>query len=93
ALVAVGARPDPEAFATYCQDHMADAVFCRGRPGRPPFGPPPPSLQDARLRAAFVLAPGFGFLFDRTGLAKVDVPVRLYRGENDEVLLHPWHAQ
>lgn len=93
ALLAVGARPDPNGFATYCRDQMADAVFCRGRPGNPPFGPPPSSLQDARLRAAFVMAPGFGFLFDRTGLANVDVPIRLYRAENDDVLRHPWHAQ
>ncbi len=99
ALITVGARPDPAGFASYCRDQADDAVFCRGRPAVTPadggrhFGPPPPSLRDTRLRAAFVMAPGFGFLFDRAGLAGVDVPVRLYRGENDEVLRQPWHAQ
>ncbi len=92
ALVSVGARPDPSGFRTYCRAEPEDQVFCRGRSGPLPFGPPP-AMRDARLRAAFVMAPGFGFLFDREGLAGVDVPVRLYRAEHDDVLRHPWHAQ
>jgi len=93
ALTVVGARPDPAAFATYCQANATDTLFCRGRSGPPPFSPQPPVMHDARVRAAFVMAPGFGFLFDRAGLAPVGVPVRLYRAENDELLRHPWHAQ
>jgi predicted dienelactone hydrolase len=92
ALVTVGARPDPSGFLTYCRAEPEDEVFCRGRSGPLPFGPPP-AMQDKRLRAAFVMAPGFGFLFDRAGLADVTVPVRLYRAENDAVLRHPWNAQ
>lgn len=92
ALVGVGARPDPAGFTAYCRAQPDDALFCDGRLGPPQFGPPP-MMRDARLRAAFVMAPGFGFLFDRAGLADVTVPVRLYRAENDAVLRHPWNAQ
>lgn len=92
ALITIGARPDPAAFVAYCRAQPDDAVFCSGRSGPPPFSQPAP-MRDARLRAAFVMAPGFGFLFDRAGLADVDVPVRLYRAENDQVLRQPWHAQ
>jgi predicted dienelactone hydrolase len=39
------------------------------------------------------MAPAAGYVFDRAGLSKVDVPVRLYRPTADEMLLHPWHAE
>jgi predicted dienelactone hydrolase len=50
-------------------------------------------VADKRVRAAFVMAPAAGYVFDRAGLSKVDVPVRLYRPTADEMLLHPWHAE
>ena len=35
-----------------------------------------------------------GVLFnDEHSLAKVDVPIRLYRAEKDKVLLYPFHAE
>ncbi len=92
ALIAAGARPDPAGFATYCRAQPDDDLFCAGRRGPPPFGAPP-AMHDRRLRAAFVMAPALGMLFDRAGLQAVDIPVRLYRAENDELLRHPWHAQ
>ena len=55
-----------------------------------------PDLQfvsDPRVRAIFVMAPALGYVFDKAGLAKVEVPVRLYRPAADEVLVHPWNAE
>ena len=55
-----------------------------------------PDLQyvaDPRVRAIFVMAPALGFAFDQAGLAKVQIPVRLYRPGADEMLPHPWHAE
>jgi predicted dienelactone hydrolase len=50
-------------------------------------------VSDPRVRAIFLMAPAVGYLFDRTSLAKVEVPVRLYRPSADELLPHPWNAE
>jgi predicted dienelactone hydrolase len=55
-----------------------------------------PNLQfisDPRVRAILLMAPALGYVFDRTGLAKVRVPVRVYRSAADEILPHPWNAE
>jgi len=36
-------------------------------------------VADARVKAIFLMAPALGYVFDRDGLSKVAVPVRLYR--------------
>jgi predicted dienelactone hydrolase len=50
-------------------------------------------VADARVRAVFVMAPAVGYVFDRAGLSKVEVPVHLYRPTADEMLVHPWNAE
>ena len=50
-------------------------------------------VADPRVRAIFLMAPALGYVFDKAGLAKVEVPVRLYRPTADEVLAHPWNAE
>jgi predicted dienelactone hydrolase len=50
-------------------------------------------VSDPRVKAIFVMAPALGFVFDKAGLAKVEVPVRLYRPTADEILAHPWNAE
>jgi len=50
-------------------------------------------VSDRRVRAIFLMAPALGYVFDRAGLAKVEVPVRLYRPSADELLAHPWNAE
>jgi predicted dienelactone hydrolase len=55
-----------------------------------------PDLQDVadpRVRAIVLLAPALGYAFDQDALAKVHVPVRIYRPAADEMLPHPWHAE
>jgi len=39
------------------------------------------------------MAPAAGYIFDRNGLSKVQIPVRLYRPSTDELLAHPWNAE
>jgi predicted dienelactone hydrolase len=50
-------------------------------------------VADSRVRAAFVMAPALGYVFDKAALASVQMPVRLYRPTDDEVLRHPWNAE
>jgi predicted dienelactone hydrolase len=50
-------------------------------------------IADPRVKALFLMAPAVGYLFDRAGLAKVAIPVRLYRPSEDEILTHPWNAE
>jgi len=50
-------------------------------------------VADARVKAIVLMAPALGYVFDRAGLAKVQVPVRLYRPSADEILAHPWNAE
>lgn len=50
-------------------------------------------VADPRLKAVFAMAPALGYVFDKAGLANVQVPVRLYRPAADEVLAHPWNAE
>jgi predicted dienelactone hydrolase len=55
-----------------------------------------PDLQyvaDPRVRAIVLWAPALGYVFDRGALAKIHVPVRIYRPAADEMLPHPWHAE
>lgn len=49
--------------------------------------------HDRRFKAAVLLAPACGVMFGQAELAKVSVPVRLYRGERDMVLRHPFHCE
>jgi predicted dienelactone hydrolase len=50
-------------------------------------------VADPRVRAIFVMAPALGYVFDRTALSKVAIPVRLYRPSADQLLPHPWDAE
>jgi len=50
-------------------------------------------VADPRVRAIFLMAPALGYAFDQSALAKVQIPVRLYRPAADEMLPHPWNAE
>ncbi len=51
------------------------------------------ALHDPRVCAAVIMAPGLGFMFDKDALATINIPVRLYRAEHDEVLVFPSNAE
>ena len=95
ALLVAGAVPDfalREAYRKAVPNdplrRRADAAAAKGR-----RKPDLKFVADPRVKAIFVMAPALGYLFDRAGLAKVEVPVRLYRPSADEILAHPWNAE
>ncbi|MGH6985294.1 MAG: alpha/beta hydrolase family protein [Caulobacteraceae bacterium] len=49
--------------------------------------------HDPTIRAAVVAAPALGFAFGRQGLARVRVPVQLWRAGADQVLPNPDYAE
>lgn len=98
ALMVTGAVPRFDLYVGYCDRHPKDpdcgllqklqaegtataalsalqaSVDAWGKPAVP------------RVKAAFVMAP-LSLVFDRAGLSRVDRPVFLYYGQNDQVLL------
>jgi predicted dienelactone hydrolase len=52
----------------------------------------PPALEDPRVRAVALVAPGYGMLFPRASLARVTVPVAILKADDDEVNRAPLHA-
>ena len=92
-LAAAGGRPDPSRLAGHCAEHPAffDCGLVRSRGERPAAieGFPP---RDDRIKALVVAAPALGFLFDRTGLEPVTVPVQLWKAGDDRILPAPFYA-
>jgi predicted dienelactone hydrolase len=94
ALLVAGAIPDFGLMEDYRRAVPVDPLRARadavwGQRRRPELR----YVTDPRVRAIFLMAPALGYVFDRKGLAKVQVPVRLYRPTADELLAHPWNAE
>jgi predicted dienelactone hydrolase len=60
--------------------------------GTRPLVPRATFVHDPRIAAAVVTAP-LGALFTPEGLAGIKAPIQLWRGEVDEIVPHPRHAQ
>jgi predicted dienelactone hydrolase len=92
ALLTVGAKPNfalIPAYAKAVPNDPASQVLMsptaqRRRPGFE-------AAADPRVRAAYLMAPLYGFLFDKAGLANIKVPIRLYRAGKD-ILNHEPYA-
>jgi len=91
ALVLIGGQPDMSKFADYCREQPDDRMMC-GTGGPRNLRPDLGFTHDPRIKAAVLMAPALGFVFDRASLANVRVPVRIYRPTHDEVLRHPYNA-
>ena len=104
ALTLVGGIPDTSTIDNHCSENSDDSEFC-GSPSifyrfRSIFTNPEngggsilSNIQDHRFKAAVLLGP-IGVLFkDKHSLSNVDVPIRIYRAENDKVLRYPYHAE
>jgi predicted dienelactone hydrolase len=93
-LGAIGGEPDLGLVAAHCRQHphFYDCATI-GKLGDAPLAKPAPVAHDARIRAAVVAAPAMGFAFAPAGLAKVTVPVQLWRAEWDTVLPQPYYAE
>ncbi|HEV2532512.1 alpha/beta hydrolase family protein [Phenylobacterium sp.] len=93
-LGAIGGEIDLSLMAAHCRQHphFYDCATI-GKLGEAPPAKPAPVSHDARIKAAVVAAPAMGFAFAPAGLAKVTVPVQLWRAEWDTVLPQPYYAE
>lgn len=93
-LAAIGGDPDLSQVGQHCarHPHFYDCGMQRQFGGYP-AGTVTTVSHDPRIRAAVVAAPALGFAFAPAGLAKVTVPVQLWRAEWDTVLPQPFYAQ
>lgn len=80
-LVATGGTPDFTRVGPHCAANR-EFVCQLLRPGA---SPPAAAdwVHDPRLKAAVIVAPGFGFAFEPSGLSSVKAPVQLWQGEAD----------
>ena len=95
ALVDIGGVADFSTIGPVCREHPTDfacELIARSGAAAVPL-PQAGSAQDARIKAAVVVAPALGFTFSRSGLENVKVPVQLWRAEDDTVLPHPRYAE
>jgi predicted dienelactone hydrolase len=92
ALVSIGGEPDMTLVGPHCTEHPAyfDCTMVRQSGAALPEGP---WVHDPRIRAAVIAAPALGFTFAPKGMAKVKVPIQLWRAEQDSVLPHPLYAE
>ncbi|TWT10770.1 hypothetical protein [Reyranella sp. CPCC 100927] len=92
-LVVVGGRPDFALGPAHCAQASRDSGFCgwMRRGGIRRLRPDWTIVHDPRVRAAVLLAPAYGIYFDRRGLAEITAPLRIYRAEADEIVLHPYN--
>jgi len=92
-LVAIGGEPDLAQIAPHCATAPAEWSCTHENLGIYHDSPAEPWLHDPRIKAAVIAAPALGYLFGPAGLARVHVPVQLWRGEEDHVLTEPWNAE
>lgn len=93
ALVAIGGVPDLSLGRSYCAAHLNDSGCRTARETGVRLSPPPAGfVHDPRIGAAVIAAP-LGVVFTPEGLAGIKAPIQLWRGELDEIVPHPRHAQ
>jgi predicted dienelactone hydrolase len=95
ALVNAGGVPDLARVPMHCKAHPGDFA-CRllaEHALRPIPTSPSENMHDARIKAAVIAAPALGFSFDAAGLRNVNIPLQLWRAQDDDILPHPWYAE
>ncbi len=98
ALLLAGAVPDGDGVVGYCAMAAEDDPYCtqwaQERLRRMPsaFIPNQAPRPDARVRAAALLAPGYGMLFPRHSLTEVLVPIFIASGSEDRIAPAALHA-
>ena len=97
AVAVAGGVADLARVGPHCQEHPRDyacLVVAKDPAGAVAAGTSGPlSGRDPRVRAAVVAAPALGFTFSRESLARVTLPVQLWRADADTVLPSPWYAE
>ena len=94
ALVVLGANPELGGVGEYCAAHP-DEWACRKLSDLKAEDRAVPAsfVHDPRISAAVVAAPAVGYSFTPQALAGVTAAIQLWRGDHDELLPHPRHAQ
>ncbi len=90
-LAASGGQPDLSRVAAHCAAHP-DFFDCRLLHDHPATAVSWRNIRDARIKAIVLAAPALGFAFDRAGLAQIDMPVQLWRADDDRILPAPYYA-
>lgn len=91
ALIALGARPDPDAARAHCA--TSKEFGCQLWKAKHEMVPVSRDLiHDPRIKSAVIIAPGAGFAFGGYGYVPHDVPVQLWGGEKDESVPTPSNA-
>jgi predicted dienelactone hydrolase len=93
ALVAIGGVPDMTRVAPYCAAHPDEWACRKAKEYRADRSAPVAFVHDPRIVAAVIAAPAIGYSFTPEGLAGIKASIQLWRGDSDEVLPHPRHAQ
>lgn len=97
ALVNVGGRPDLGKVLPHCAahpNHFACMLMSKRSVGAKLTAiAATAQMQERRIRAAVIVAPALGFTFDAAALSKVDIPIQLWRAEDDVILPHPWYSE
>jgi predicted dienelactone hydrolase len=94
ALVLVGGIPDLTRVAPYCAAYP-DEWACRKAKEHDIDARAVPAafVHDPRIAAAVIAAPAIGYAFTPDALAGIKASIQLWRGDSDELLPHPRHAQ
>lgn len=90
-----GAEFDPARMGPHCvqHPHFYDCLMRILHPNTSGVAVSARMAHDPRVKAIVVAAPAMGFALDRAALAKVTVPVQLWRAEWDTVLPQPYYAE
>jgi predicted dienelactone hydrolase len=95
ALVAIGGVPDLSGRASYCAAYPDEWGCRRAREAGVQLSAAPAAafVHDSRIAAAVIAAPAIGWSFTPQGLAGITAQIQLWRGDSDEIVPHPRHAQ
>jgi predicted dienelactone hydrolase len=92
-LALAGGVPDLARGALHCATQPIDPSCRLAKPDPTEAESQASVVAEPRLRAVVAAAPALGWSFNGRALANLTVPVQLWRGAEDEVLRHPWHAE
>ena len=96
-LAAVGGTPTIERIASHCRNAPTEWSCSLAAAHKLDLALGPPQAGafavDRRIKAAVIVAPALGYLFDDHGLDSVHIPIQLWQASRDTVLAEPWNSQ
>ena len=93
ALLLTGAKPDFARFIPYCSDTTIADPTCATEKGPPEIRAGLDFFREPRIKAAFLMAPGPGYFFERAGLRDVTVPIHIDDPTDDRVMKRAFDAE